>query len=179
MKKKLIIKEHGLYVIIPGLAPFRTPATINITKIDEKIVTAALRRDGITNYEIKTSNDEIIQENKKEYIVSNNTTSLDEIKNTLTNLELMVKQLILNKQESDSTGKIESLLTNFLVSGKKNDQEENSKKSKKSKIDETVDDFIPEININKIQMKGKTTETVIKSNNNFLNNAEKLKDIKK
>ena len=180
-KQKLIITSHGLFISIPGIPPFRTPAKVDITKIGEKIVTAELRRNGITNYRITTSEEEPksihLQINKQE----KNNTTIEELKNSIEDMKLLL-QSVLNKEPQkveQSTEKIESILNDFLLSGKKIEKEfEFTGTKKKSKIDESVDDFIPEIDINKMTLKGSSSEKVIKSNRNILKNAESLKSLK-
>ena len=49
---KLKIADRGLIVEIPGIAPVRTPADIDISKIDINLVVAHLRKAGINNYKI-------------------------------------------------------------------------------------------------------------------------------
>ena len=49
---KLKIKDKGLMVEIPGLPPTRTPADIDISKLDLNLVITNLRKHGINNYKI-------------------------------------------------------------------------------------------------------------------------------
>jgi len=178
-KQKLIINSHGLFISIPGIPPFRTPAKVDITKIGEKIVMAELRRNGITNYRIIASEEEPrsipLQINKQE----KNIVSIEELKNSIEDMKLLLQSFLDKepKKVEPSTEKIESILNDFLLSGKKVEQDFITRK-KKSKIDESVDDFIPEIDINKMTLKGSNSERVIKSDRNILKNAESLKSLK-
>ena len=53
MKKiKLTIRERGRFVEIPGLAAFRTPAKVDVTKINLSMLIQALHSCGINNYEL-------------------------------------------------------------------------------------------------------------------------------
>jgi len=48
----LKIKEKGLYIEIPGITPFRTPAEVNITHVSIPLVASKLQSQGIFKYEI-------------------------------------------------------------------------------------------------------------------------------
>lgn len=180
-KQKLIINSNGLFISIPGIPPFRTPAKVDITKVGEKIVRAELRKNGITNYKITPSEEEPksipLQINKQE----KSNTSIEDIKKSIDNMMILL-QSVLDKEPKkveQSTEKIESLLNEFLLSGKKVEKEFATAETKRrSKIDESVDDFIPEINIDKMSLKGGSSEKVIKSDRNILKNAESLKSLK-
>jgi len=54
---KLIIRDKGHFVEFPKVAPFRTPAKVDITNIDLNLVMIKLRKMGIENYEIKSGPD--------------------------------------------------------------------------------------------------------------------------
>lgn len=54
---KLVIRDKGHFVEFPRVAPFRTPAEIDITNIDLNLVMVKLRKMGIGNYEIKSGPD--------------------------------------------------------------------------------------------------------------------------
>lgn len=54
---KLIIGDKGHFVEFPRVAPFRTPAEVDITNIDLNLVMIRLRKMGIENYEIKSGPD--------------------------------------------------------------------------------------------------------------------------
>ncbi len=183
-RKKLIIKDHGLYLTIPGLIPFRTPAKVDITKVGETIVLAELRKNGITNFKIVETEDIISTQklkNKQEEKIVKNNDSLEDLKNSINNIELLLRELLnRNSNVKDpSTEKIEALLNDFLLSNNKK-VEKDKLIVKKSKVDEYVDDFIPEINIDKIKIKGSTAaEKVIKSEEDILKSVESLKTIKR
>ena len=48
----LKIKQKGLYIEIPGITPFRTPAHVNITHVSIHLVASKLQAQGISNFEI-------------------------------------------------------------------------------------------------------------------------------
>ena len=53
----LKVSDKGHLVELPGVAPFRTPAKINVTNADIKNVILHLKACGIEEYEIKVSTD--------------------------------------------------------------------------------------------------------------------------
>lgn len=179
--KKLIIKEPGLFLRIPGMGDFRTPAEIDISKIDINLVLAELRRNGISTYKIHSD-----EQNERKSINKQKTDtkdkkyedllqSIQKQQTTIGNIENLLKTMITTSRNPEfSIDKITSLLNDFLQS----DKTMTTETKKKSKIDESFDDFIPEIDINKMTLKGSNSERVIKSDRNVLKNAESLKSLK-
>ena len=49
---KLLIKTKGMFINIPGLIPFRTPAEVDITKVNINLVISELKKNGIERYRI-------------------------------------------------------------------------------------------------------------------------------
>ena len=58
---KLVIKQHGLFINIPSIPPFRTPAEVDISKVPINMVIGEMRKNGIYKYEIKTKNIELLK----------------------------------------------------------------------------------------------------------------------
>jgi hypothetical protein len=54
---KLKIKKKGLVINIPGVPQFRSPAEIDITKLDLKMVINYLKSNSIADYEILSATD--------------------------------------------------------------------------------------------------------------------------
>ncbi|GAG05880.1 unnamed protein product, partial [marine sediment metagenome] len=48
----LKVKDSGFMVELPGIAPFRSPAQVNITNIKLSHVITALKNLGVQDYEI-------------------------------------------------------------------------------------------------------------------------------
>lgn len=178
--KKLIIKEPGLFLRIPGMGDFRTPAEIDISKIDVNLVLAELRRNGISTYKIhsdeqtKSKNVNIQKKDIKDIRYEDILELMQKQQNSMGVIENLLKTMITTKTPEPSMDMITNLLNDFLQSDKTNTTEI----KKKSKIDESVDEFIPEININKMTLKGNNSSKVIKSDRSILKNAESLKSLK-
>lgn len=66
--KKLIIKKPGIFMNIPGITPFRTPAKIDISKVDIKLIISCLNRNGISEYEVEDDEEVKIKDNYYEII---------------------------------------------------------------------------------------------------------------
>jgi len=49
---KLSIKQPGVFVSIPGIPEFRTPANVDISKHDAALIISIMRQHGISDYEI-------------------------------------------------------------------------------------------------------------------------------
>jgi len=56
---KLTIKQAGLFLTLTGIKPFRTPAVVDISKVDLNTLRMELKQYGVINYEIV---EEIISE---------------------------------------------------------------------------------------------------------------------
>jgi len=170
---KLIIKTKGLFINIPGVPPFRTPAEIDITKLNLNIITSELKKNGIASWKIISGETEIIEPHPKK------------VKDTTSTTENIIN---IDKQDEvlDKLNKIEKRLNDFLNGDKfvlatvNNTINDNKQiKTKKVKEDE-VDDFIPSINLNNLTLKGrKKVGTTIKEETNYQSSAENLKKYKK
>ena len=159
MNKILIIKTKGLHVNIPGIASFRTPASIDITKVDVNLVNAELEKQGIREFKIidkpttfkekiinklealKNFIDPNIQENNTESIlkhIKDNQVPLDKVEGVLRQLleeknsQLAATNLEIIKKLEHSN-KIESLLQAF-IEGKNLE----SKTTEENKIKEKI-----------------------------------------
>jgi len=144
---KLIIKEKGMFINIPGVAEFRTPAEIDISKLNINSVISELKKNGINKYqiisgEIKKIENKTVKKNIviKEKIISNN------------------QNVLLDKIESQqkTINRIENILTQFLNSDKSISTELNKTIKKKRLIEDEIEEFIPEVNFNNLKIKGST-----------------------
>lgn len=169
---KLLIKTKGLFINIPGIMPFRTPAEVDISKVNVNIAISELKKNGIEKYKIIYGEDIPFKEYNKIKLKK------DYKENINNNSDLI--NSINNQQKSIS--KIEHLLEKFLNSNifsnntivKKENNNEFTKSNKK--FDDTVEDFIPEININNIKIKG-TSSTKKIVNKTDLSNISNLKKL--
>ena len=181
MKKiKLIIREKGRYVEIPGLAAFRSPATLNVTKVKLSVLIQALHSCGINNYEL-VSEDE---KGSTVYVGKDPITKLPEKKqkdpelsNRLDRMEDLLLKLISggtgqkvasSEQITDRLSRIERM----LKKGSKVIYKEGNKDT--PIVEELDDQFIPEIDISDMQISGKTTEVLDKKDKKHVEDAVDL-----
>ena len=166
---KLIINKPGLFLNIPGLQPFRTPAEVNITKVNLNLIKSELKKNGVTKYKIisddsnnktKTIKQDIKEEVKIEESLPTINYNNQEIIDKIANQHKIIER-------------IEQLLQSFLNSGI---SENDTVVKKKKEQDETIEDFIPEINLsNTIKGSSETRKIKVKTD---LSNIDGLKNIK-
>jgi len=174
MKKlKLVIKEKGRYVTLPGMQAFRTPAKVDVTKIKISILIQALHSCGVNDYEllsvsntgetIKTwTKDDITMPNKKQ--TESNTNEHSDILDKLDGMLLA----LLSKKESQKDKNSEQItnrlsrIERLLKSGSQFiphiDTDSNI-----PIVEEMEDQYIPTIDVSDMQIKGNTTEIVEKT----------------
>jgi hypothetical protein len=185
---KLVIKQHGLFINIPSIPPFRTPAEVDISKVPINMVIGEMRKNGICKYEIKTKNIELLKNTISKLV---NKTEMKKIKvsyekdgitiknNLFTNDEI----LELVKTQSGTMKNIEDLLTKFLNSNKttvieketriiEKELESNSKKVEDEKVE-----FIPSIDLSKMKVRGSCVGSNLKVDSKYTDTALKLIDI--
>lgn len=176
----LKITEKGHYIDLPGMAPFRTPANINVSKIPLNVLIMKLKVYDITEYEIvsKLGDQKIVY--KKEELEKIKEKDLNKIDKKFTKhfdkrlnkLENMIKGLMkpqpkpevninLNKEQ------IKNVVSELL------DQPIN----KKLEIEEE-DMFIPPVNIDGMKLKS-SEHTIIKQDENLEDSADLLSEIQK
>lgn len=183
---KLLIRTKGMFINIPGLTPFRTPAEVDITKVNINMVISELKKNGIEKYKIIYDNNVSLSRTLDKMIVKKNL-----IRDN--NLELNIKndsstEILENiKLQQKTISKIECLLEKFLNSDiitskttfeRKRIENEIEFTKPKKKFDDSVDDFIPAINLDNIKLKGTSTTRRI-TNKTDLTGAEKLKNVTK
>jgi hypothetical protein len=173
----LIIKEKGHLVEIPGMAPFRTPATIDISRIDIRKVIGHLKVNGIKNYrvvaedgsgatEVYTDKDFSPQKKKKKTVDPYK----KEIDSRFNKLEKMISMLLTKETRNDDQNKEQ-------ITEKLNELEQLSKeilKRKPEKViyrdtkgqtwekdkDEEVARFIPEADITDMKLTSSSVKSV-------------------
>ena len=169
MKKlKLTIREKGRYIEIPGVAAFRTPATMDVTKIKLSILIQALHSCGVNNYELVSEDergsvvylgkDPIIKlpEKKKE------DTQTD---NRLERMEDLLLKLISNGtgQKVSNSEQITNRLNRIERMLKQGNKVIYKEIGDKPIVEEMDDQYIPEIDISDMQISGKITKTLEKT----------------
>ena len=174
MKKlKLIIKEKGRYIEIPGISAFRTPAKVDVTKIKLSILIQSLHSGGVNNYELISSDE------KGDIIYTEEDFKLPEkdnkIDDRLGRLEDLLLKLISNgrgqkvtssEQITNRLNRIERMLrsgTNVVHTSNEGPD-----------IEELDNQYIPNIDISEMQISGKITEIVDKKDEKEIDDAVNL-----
>jgi len=147
---KLIIKQKGYTINIPGLPEVRTPTEMDITKKDVTIIIAELRKNGISDFEIVSVTNDIPKKQKQ----------------TKPNKKVKKDSNDINKRFD----KLEELIVKSLDS---NVMEKSVKR--KSSDDEEELDFIPEINTDNLSSEISTKSTKIEDVSESVNQLRKMK----
>jgi len=166
----LKVKERGHLINIPGMVSVRSPVEIDITKYEINLVITNLRKQGIKNYKITEKDDRhpVKKLNKtKEFYVENSYRK--EINNRFNNLENMISDLTSNKvgnldqNREQITDKLEVLesLTRDLLKKQRDDILTEKVLKEEPKIEELEKTFIPNIDIDDMEMKGESTKITI------------------
>jgi len=98
---KLIVRQVGLYLNLTGLKPFRSPAEVDISKINLNLLRTELHAYGVLNYEITEESKKLIKKKGKVKIEKEEGVGekLDKIYNLLKNLtQENFKELKLSEQ---------------------------------------------------------------------------------
>jgi len=176
MKKiKLTIRERGRFVEIPGLASFRTPAKVDVTKIKLSILIQALHSCGINNYELVSEDQKgSIVHTQDDFNLSENKTEDSQLGNRLDRMEDLLLKLISNgtgqkvassEQITNRLSKIERMLktgTKIVYKGEA------------PVVEELDDQYIPEIDVSEMQISGKLTKVVEGSSKDEIDDAVDL-----
>lgn len=127
---KLFVEQHGLFLEIPGMPAFRSPAEIDITKADVNLIISYLRQYGVNDYRIVSGIGQTIQTKEKSNIIEK-PKNLDKVDKRLQTIEGLLKQFL----ERDY-----SIKDNIEISPKHDDIEE---------------EFIPSIDIENLKVEGR------------------------
>lgn len=174
----LIIKEKGHLIDIPGLAPFRTPANVDISRIDIRKVIGHLKVNGIQNYrvvaedqkgatiKVYTAKDFSTKKKKKKAVDPNK----NEYESRFNKLEKMLSMLLEketrndNKNKEQITEKLDQLeqLSKELLRRKpeKVIYRDNKGQTLEKDEDEDVVRFIPEADISGMKIKSSSIKSV-------------------
>ena len=175
----LNIRERGHFIDMPGVAPFRTPAKIDISKGDIRTIIGYLKVCDITDYEIIASNDSGLKEkytskdfntDEPKKVVKNKKKKPDKVlENRLDRLEKMI-EMMNEKSNNDSPKKVEQT-TNQMEQFQKqvleaiksiNIKNIDSKSIMDDLEEESVKPFIPEIDVEGMTLKGGGEHKTIK-----------------
>jgi len=164
---KLVIREKGRYVELPGVPSFRSPGKVNVTKIKLPMLVQALHSCGVNNYELVSTDekgekrsytkDEInfIEENKKDGEIGNKLDRMEELLIQLTS-KRVGRKTNYSEQITNRLNRIESMLKQRVKV---------IRVSNEDPVSEELDDqYIPEIDISEMQIRGKTSNVVDQTN---------------
>ena len=173
----LIIKEKGHMINIPGIAPFRTPAKIDVSHVKLNLILGSLKNVGINDYEIVAKEDkEEITYTKEDFELPKKTgessAELNKINERFNRIEGILKNL-LTKSSSEKTSSEEQITNklNALEELSKRILEKeavreivytSSKEKSKRPVVEDLDDelYIPNIYIDDMELKGSASEKI-------------------
>jgi len=172
----LKIREKGHLVEIPGIAPFRTPADIDISKIEIRKVIGHLQVCGITDYEITAvspkgdteiyNQEDFSPKKKKKKVIDpfkkEIESRFDRLENMLMSLFTREKKGNDEKNKEQITEKLDRLerLSEKLLKSKSNVV---YRDFKEKIIDEEDDEqlaFIPDIDISDLKLKSSSVKSV-------------------
>jgi hypothetical protein len=186
----LRIREKGHYLEIPGITPFRSPADVDISRVNPSMVISHLKQNGMENFEIIS---ETATGEKKIY-------KADDFKNMKE--EKPKKSNKIDKLEK-RFGRLENLITKLIERGLGNSTDNSEqinrkldsleeliiqkqpsviiKKGEKGEPQvEDLDTFIPNIDIDSFKVKGKEAEKSVKQDKSDIDeNADLLSQISK
>ncbi len=173
----LRIRKKGHFIEIPGMSPFRTPVEANISHISIPMVVSALRKQGVSEFEIisdtkgkeqvLTQKDFLvkkkeIKEQKEDYESRFN--KLEDLMNKI--LQKQSSNAPLNKEQiTNRLSSIEKLLKKkepTKVIHVTKDHDESKTLDKEPKVEELEDTFIPKIDLEGLELKGETSQESIK-----------------
>lgn len=151
----LQVTEKGHCIEIPGIPAVRSPANIDITKIDLSLVISVLRKYGIENYKIVSLSEtgekkiftrrDFVEKNKEDLIFYQR-----KMDRRIEKMESMISRL-LEKNEVNQVVKVEQITKSKYIEGET-----------EPKIEELEDIFIPNIDVGGMEVKGETSKTSIK-----------------
>jgi hypothetical protein len=176
----LKITEKGHYIDLPGMAPFRTPANINVSKIPLNVLILKLKVYDIHGYEIISELGEqkiVYKKEELEKIKEKDLNKMDKkyvkhFDKRLNKLENMIKELEVPQAKSEvninlDKEQIKNVIAEMLDQPIK----------KESDIEED-EMFIPPINIDGMKLKG-SEHKIIKQDEDLEDSADLLSEIQR
>lgn len=156
---RLVIKEPGFFIELPKIAPFRTPAVVDISHVDLNLIITKLRKAGITNYEIKSGPDKIKTIRSKPVEKSlEGLGTFENLKERFDKFEELLQEIV-NKEPSSEVVK------------------DFNEEVKIEEIEEP-DKFIPDIDVSKMRIRSSGFK-IEKSDGNIEGNANLLSKTRK
>ncbi len=171
---KLKVKQRGHLLIIPGIAPFRTPAKIDISNVKIRLVVSALNNAGIDDYEIISKEDkkQVIY-TKKDFVIPIKK-ELEGIDNVGPRLDKIERILLALSKKGSKKYIPEEQITNKLKTLEELSQQilekemvreivyTSTKESEGLPVVEELDEdtFIPDIDISDMELKGTSSKTI-------------------
>lgn len=168
----LKIIEKGHFIEIPGMPPFRTPVEANISNISIPLVVARLQTQGIKEFEIVSDSvgkAKILNQNDFKNEKNPKKKKQDNYEKRFNQLETMMATLLKKKvSEPDSDSE---QITNKLSSIEKLLQKKTTVTKSKGKkklinkepvVEELDETFIPSIDIDSLEVKGKASQKTVK-----------------
>ena len=171
----LRIKKKGLFIEIPGMSPFRTPAEANISHVSIPLVVSTLKAQGITKFEIisdtkgkeqvLTHKDFLVKKKEiKEYEKEDYEGRFNKLESLMNKLlQKPVSDTSLNKEQiTKRLYSIEELLKRKEPTRVIHVTKDESKEvDKEPKVEELEDTFIPEIDLEGLELKGEASQASI------------------
>jgi hypothetical protein len=165
----LKIKEKGYTLSIPGMKTVRTPADIDISKLDMRTVVMYLKTLGIEKYEIVSQDNieaEVKKKNTKVFEISNRkrTKENQDVNKRIENIEEMLQLLLFNTRDDSISEKEQinnklEVLENLIRSNKhiqlvdKSPALQYIKRREQEPEIEELEAFIPEVDISDMKIK--------------------------
>jgi len=187
----LIINKPGHYIEIPGISPFRTPASVNISNLSIPLVVSILNTQGITKFEIVSNTKgkgQTLTQNDFVVLNKNPKKQQDNYEKRFNKLEELMSKLLQNQTSNTPSNKEQ--ITNRLNTIEKQLKNADKKvirvtkseskpvKQKEVKVEELYDTFIPEIDLKGLELKGAVSQKTIEQDKSDIDdNADLLSRI--
>ncbi|MBY9000981.1 MAG: hypothetical protein KGD64_08715 [Candidatus Heimdallarchaeota archaeon] len=169
----LRVKEKGHLLEIPGLAPFRTPADIDVSRIGIRNVIGHLQVNGITDYEIVAvspqgdkevyKQEDFEPEKKKKKVdpyrkqIEGRFDKLEKMISMLFNREMKGKEESNKEQITEKLERLERISEEIL---KKHKVDGIIYGDVKKRVRDDEDSFIPEIDIDSLKLRSSSVKSV-------------------
>jgi len=167
---KLVIEKPGYYIEFPGMKGVRTPAEIDITKINHQSVLATLKSLGIPKFKILYGVEDKPNSKPKFELEIHREDKSNKVEQNNNNIEVLLKSFI-----EDSNKRIDKL-ENIILDSNSNIEEKKTRK----KLDNDVDSFIPSISVNTVSdIKNNSFSSTITEESEISESLDALNKIKK
>lgn len=179
----LRVREKGHLIEIPGVTPFRTPADIDISRIEIRKVIGHLQVCGITDYQIVAVDKEGKKEtyNQEDFVPKKKKKKVDpykkQIESRFDKLEKMIMTLLTREKKGNEdlnkeqiTEKLEQLerISKEILSKRPDVIYKDSKGRKKVKEEER---FIPNVDIKDLKLKSSSVKSLKQDQKEEIDNA--------